>query len=74
MTPKVEGSTNRIIEKHMKNVEEITVINDAVYAVGKAVAVILNITKKKPKGDVRGGNRRERKLRKNGKKKTPKSD
>ena len=31
----------------MKNVEEITVITDEVYAMGKAVAVILNVTKKK---------------------------
>ena len=64
MTPKVEGSANRIIEKHMKNFEEITVITDAVYAMGKAVAAILSITKKKPKGNIRGGNRRERKLKK----------
>ena len=59
MTPKVEGSANIITEKHMKNVEDITVITDAVYAMGKAVAVILNITKKKPKGNVRGVNRRD---------------
>ena len=52
MTPKVEGSANIITEKHMKNVEDITVITDAVYAMGKAVAVILNITKKRPKGNV----------------------
>lgn len=36
MTPKVEGSANRILEKHMKNVEEIAVITDAVYAMGSS--------------------------------------
>ena len=64
MTPKVEGSANRILEKHMKKVEDRAVITDAVYAMGKAVAEISNVTNRMPKGNAKGGNRRERKLRK----------
>ncbi len=47
----------------MKNVEDIAVITDAVYAMGKAVIEISNVTNRMPKSNAKGRNRRERKLR-----------
>ena len=43
----MERSSNRILEKYLQNVDEITVITDTVFAMGKAIAVTMKIKGKK---------------------------
>ena len=68
LTKEIESSANRILDRYLIDVNTIPEITDKVYAMGKAIAFKLgvkqpesNTTKKK---DANGGNRRERKLKK----------
>ena len=65
MTTEVERSSNRILEKYLQNDDKITVITDAVYAMGNTIAMIMKIEEKKRKRKASRGNRRERKLKNN---------
>ena len=61
----IEESAERILGKYLKDVDEIPEITDVVYAVGKAIAEKIGITKKdrQQKKKPGNGNRREHKLK-----------
>ena len=61
----IEESAERILEKYLKEVDEIPEITDVVYAMGEAIAEKIGITKKvrQQKKKPGNGNRRERKLK-----------
>ena len=65
MTKSIEESAERILEKYLKEVDEIPEITDVVYAMGEAIAEKIGITKKvrQQKKKPGNGNRRERKLK-----------
>ena len=65
MTKSIEESAERILEKYLKEVDEIPEITDVVYAMGEAIAEKIGITKKVRQQKKRpgNGNRRERKLK-----------
>ena len=65
MTKSIEESAERILGKYLKEVDEIPEITDVVYAMGKAIAEKIGITKKDRQQKKKPGNRnrRERKLK-----------
>ena len=65
MTKSIEESAEKILEKYLKEVDEIPKITDVVYAMGEAIAEKIGITKKvrQQKKKPGNGNRRERKLK-----------
>ena len=65
MTKSIEESEERILEKYLKEVDEIPEITDVVYAMGEAIAEKIGIMKKvrQQKKKPGNGNRRERKLK-----------
>ena len=63
LTTQVEGSLNRILAKYLQNDDGVTVITDAVYAMGKSTAMIMKMEEKRRKRKASRGNRCERKLK-----------
>ena len=63
MSRELEQSANNVLGFYSNNVMDIGRLTDMVYAMGRATARALGVTPKEKKRVIKGGNRRERKLR-----------
>lgn len=63
MSKELEQSANKVMGLYVYDDMDIGRLTDVVYAMGRAMATILGVSPKEKKRVVKGGNRRERKLK-----------